>query len=1006
MYPEITFSKANTQYLNGCSFALAQFTPVRYIPATGKVSYAQSVTVTVDVTASKSDRSNQLWLTPENQATVERLAQNPEAVAQYKNRARTISGYDLLVITPEVWVSHFDEYVEFYEARGLRTHVTALEYILANFDGRDDAESVRNYIVQEYENEGISMVLLGGDSNVVPWRALFCHAQEGYDDNLPADMYFAGLDGTWNDDDNDLWGEIGEDDLLPEIAVGRMTFNNELQLNNIMHKTLEYQANPVLGEFHTVILGGEHLGEGYYGREDLERLIGMCEDFDYTTYGIPTDYNFVKYYASPTNQWNSGTFKKTINNTGGQYIYHVGHANTNTVAGWEVMDIGDNSFAQLDGVRHNYNFFHTHGCVCGDFTHSCILERMVTIATGFVATTGNSRYGWYQPWGDGMAAHLNREFVDAYYNDRLPYIGTAFKEMKIATAPFITTPFGDEGCLRWNTYDLNIMGDVAVCPWLDEPFYPEISYASALTLGTTATQITVNKEGTPQSNFRCSIFHNGELVARGETDVNGVADIQIVGGLDVADTLTIIVTGPNAWPQTFTMIGLNENTAFVYPQNVDIHGDFEFGTDISMDVDFTNAGLVEAANVTATLSSVSEFVTLSKSTVDIGTLSAGQTVSIADAFDITVASNIPDETKVNFVMTCTDGTNVWNRDLFFIAKAPKIVINEVTWNEIDGNMNGCIDPGETVRVTVSGVNKGHRIAQDPYINGSVDNDYITFLDNGNHFDDIDVNDIFEESVDMIVSQEMPVGILVNMSMSIMSGQYVETKVEQFYGGSVMETFETGDFSMYDWRHEGNAQWFVTDSISHSGNYCAQCGNIKKNQKTSLLLQVNLETDGVMSFYVKTLTKYKKDYLVLYVDGKIAKLWTGDIDWTCESYTLKAGTHNLKWCYDTSSSGATDGNVCWIDDIVFPGNTTVIDDVEEIASVEAVAVYPNPANDVVYLKGTDIQYVEIYNAIGMRVLSMNVSDSASIDIAGFATGVYFVRTYGKSGDVTTTKLIKK
>lgn len=1009
VYPETTYTKVSTQYLNGCSFAFAHFTPMRYIPATGKVSYAKSVTVTVELTASKSDRSNKLWMTPEIQARVERLAQNPEAVTAYKNRARTIlPSYEILVITPEQWVPYFDEYVSFYEARGLRTHVIALEYIVDNFDGRDDAERMRTYIAQEYENEGIMMVLLGGDSNVVPWRALYCEASSEQD-NLPADMYFVCLDGTWDDNNNGIWGEIGEDDLFPELAVARLTFNNEIQFNNMMHKTLEYQANPVLGEFHTDVLGAEHLGDGYYGSTDIERLVGGSSDFDYTTVGIPSDYNFVRYYASPTVDWNAGRFKKTINENGGQYVYHLGHANTNTVAGWEVQDITDASFGKLDGVQHNYNFFHSHGCICGDFTHGCILERMANIATGFVATIGNSRYGWYQPWGDGMAAHLNREMVDAYYNDRLPYIGTAFVEMKIMTAPYAInpSPFGDEGCFRWNIYDINIMGDVAICPWLDEPFYPEINYASALTQGTTTTLVTVTKEGAPQSNFRCSIFRDGELVAFGMTDENGVAAVNFAdGALETTDTLKLIVTGPNAWPQSFTLVGLTEEESFVYPQSIDIHGDFEFGKSISMDIDFTNAGLVEATNVTATLSSESEFVTMSKSTVEIGTIGGGQTVSIADAFDIVVAGNVPDEAKVNMLITCTDGINVWNREIFFIAKAPKLMINELAYEEIDGNMNGFIDQGETVRVTVSGINKGHRIAQNPYIYGGSNTDLITFVNNNVQFDDVDVNESFEETIDFVVSEELPTGVLINLDLSVISGLYVDTKEIQFYSGSVNETFETGDFTMYDWQHSGNADWFVTDSISHTGNYCAQCGHIRYNQKSTLILDVELETEGVMSFYFKTFTKKNKDYLVFYVDGVVIDFWSGDNDWTYVSCNLKAGSHTLKWCYDTASTGGTEGNVCWIDDIVFPGNTTIMDDVEEIASAGNITMYPNPANDVVNLQGADIQYVEIYNAAGMKVLSMNVSDSVSIDISGFATGIYVVRTYNTSGNVATTKLIKK
>lgn len=1005
VYPETTYSKVNTQYLNGCSFAFAQFTPVRYVPATGKVSYAKSVTVTIDVTVSKSDRSSKLWMTPEVQARVERLAQNPEAVQQYKNRARTIGGYELLVITPEQWVSHFDEYVEFYEARGLRTHVTALEDIIANYDGRDNAEKMRTYIAQEYENEGIMMVLLGGDSNVVPWRALYCYVSDEYVDNLPADMYFVCLDGTWDDDNDGLWGEIGEDDLLPELGVARMPFNNETQFNNMMHKTLEYQANPVLGEFNTVILGAEHMGDGYYGSTDLNRLIGGSSDYDYTTVGIPADYNFIKVYETSSKPWSGKWFRDEINAAGGQYVHHEGHANTDYVAGWYVNTTDDNTFAQLDGVHHNYNFFHSHGCICGDFTHTCMLERLVNISTGFVASTGNSRYGWYVPWGDGMAAHLHREFVDAYYNDRLPYIGTAFVEMKIMTAPYVSTPWGEDGAMRWNLYDINILGDVAVCPWLDEPFRPEVSYASALTLGTTTTPITITKRGEPQSNFRCSIFHNGELLAFGMTDANGHADIDFADALDVADTLQLIITGPNAWPQTINILGINNNTAFVYPQDVDIHGDFLYGSNISMDVDFKNAGAVTANNVTATLSTASDFVTMSKSSVNVGTVNAGASVTIADAFDFEVASNIPDETYVDFVMTCTDGTNVWNRDVFFQAVAPVMKINELAYEEVSGDMNGFLDPGETFSITVSGKNIGHCVAENPYIHGSLNSEYLSFVSNDTHFANLAVGDEFTESVEIRIADDAPNGTTVTINMSAITGQYSAEKCIILTVGTVQEDFESGDFSHFNWTLEGDDNWFITDSEAHSGVYSAQSPQLSKHQSASMIIEMENTTDGELSFYYKMHIQHNRAALIIYLDNVVKTMLYGDLDWTQYTMELPAGQHSVKWCYYTAQSGSTEEYVCWVDDITFPGNTIILG-VESVDSNAEIAVYPNPANDVINVKGNDIQYVEIYNAIGIKVVSKNVNDSESINIADFASGIYFVRIIDKSGNITTEKIIKR
>ena len=59
-YPSKDFNTVSTQVLNGISFAFGGFTPVKYKPASGQVSYAQTVTVTVDYQASRADHSRKL----------------------------------------------------------------------------------------------------------------------------------------------------------------------------------------------------------------------------------------------------------------------------------------------------------------------------------------------------------------------------------------------------------------------------------------------------------------------------------------------------------------------------------------------------------------------------------------------------------------------------------------------------------------------------------------------------------------------------------------------------------------------------------------------------------------------------------------------------------------------------------------------------------------------------------------------------------------------------------
>ena len=94
VYPDKEFNHVNTQILNGVSFAFGGFTPVKYKPASGKVSYAQTVTVTVEYQASRADYSRKLWLRPETKNSVNRLAQNAEMLETYARRDGALPEYD------------------------------------------------------------------------------------------------------------------------------------------------------------------------------------------------------------------------------------------------------------------------------------------------------------------------------------------------------------------------------------------------------------------------------------------------------------------------------------------------------------------------------------------------------------------------------------------------------------------------------------------------------------------------------------------------------------------------------------------------------------------------------------------------------------------------------------------------------------------------------------------------------------------------------------------------
>ena len=999
-YPAQRFGSTSTQYLNGVAFAFGGFTPMQYIPATGKVSYARTATVTITTASSRDDHSGKLWLTPENEASIIRLAQNKEDLDSYRHRGREISGYDLLVITSEEWVPYFGEYLDLYNGKGIRTHIVSLEEIYATMSGCDEQEQIRNYIIQEYESNGISMVTLGGDVAIVPFRFLWCFAQEGYEDQLPADMYYACLDGTLNDDGDDRWGEVGEDDLLPELGIGRLPFNNESQFNIIMEKILSYLHTPVLGEFTSPILGAEHLGDGYYGSDDMERLIGTNSDFEYTTHGYPTNYNFKRYYASPTQNWSGAAFKNVIG-TGGQYVHHVGHANTGIVANWDISAMGPTFFANNNGTDHNYMLFHSHGCICGDFSHGCILEKMVTIPTGFVVTTGNSRYGWYVPWGDGMAAHIHREMVDAYCHDRIPSVGMAVREAKIATAPWVNTGWGDEGCLRWNIYCLNVIGDGALCPWFEEPFNPNVIYEQGIMAGATSTTVHVSHFDTPLPDFQVSLFDGETLLGRAITNENGDATLTFDPAL-TAGAMQLIVTGQSAWPQTFEVTGLNNGEAYVYGDILSLEGEAVSGTQmLGVSGDLYNKGNAIAYNVHATVTSDCEYITTHSSNFIIDEFEPNGIRHYDHLGLIDIANNIPDQTIFTLDLTTYVGETTHTTHKEFIASAPQMEFSNFVIDDSMGDGNGYADPGEHIILNINGKNSGHALAPDAYLTVTCSDPEIHLETETFPLGDITADGNLSAFLSLYSDGSTISGTVAYLNMELTSGEYSASYNYILTVGVITESFESGDFSYTDWEHSGEQPWFVTDEEAHTGNYCARSGAIDDNEVSNLIIHADILEDSEISFWLKTSTEYHKDYLAFFIDNKLKQIWSGEIDWTYYSINFPAGSHTFKWLYDKSPHNATGSDCAWIDDITFP-RSCVVTSIEETVTKKQTNVYPNPCQGNFTLELVGESDIVVSNLLGQTVISLNKASGIQ-QIHLDNAGMYLIQIYNASG-VETLKVV--
>jgi hypothetical protein len=574
-YPANATGHLSTRFMNGFGIAMSVFTPVQYNPAQGTLKYFQKVTIIIKTKKSETAKESLANISSREEiiTEVKEFIQNPESVSDYPKKESKAGEYELLIITPNTYQNSLQNIITLNIQKGIRTKVATTETIYSTITGSDNQMKIRNYIIQEYQNYGIKYVLLGGDVELVPYRGFYCYVQSGsgYEDyGIPADLYYAALDGTWNTNNNNKWGEPDEDDLLPELSIGRMSFSNTTDLNNLMAKTVSYQSSPVLGELARTLLAGEKLMDVplTYGEDYLELLIGLRNDNGYTTNGIPNTANIDKLYDKNIGGagWSKAMLLTRLNQ-GKNFIHHSGHANEDYVMRLYNSDITTTNFSQVNGTTHNYELIYTHGCICGAFdANDCIAEKMTNLANFAVSFVGNSRYGWFnEGFTEGPSAHLHREFVQALYTDSLSFVAEAHKLSKIRTSPWVEAPGQWEpGALRWCFYDNNVIGDPTLSVWTNEPITIQAVYPSTIMANVASFNVNVKKNSTAVRNFRCALVKNNVMYGLGITNASGNAQVVMFQTPPVG-VAQLIVSGYNCLPTSYNIdvipLGINEITA-------------------------------------------------------------------------------------------------------------------------------------------------------------------------------------------------------------------------------------------------------------------------------------------------------------------------------------------------------------------------------------------------------------------------------------------------------------
>jgi hypothetical protein len=205
-FPGDLFTEVGVYWFRGYKILVLDLYPVQYIPASGELFCYNDMTVSVKL--SIDGTINPLYRGFEkDRLEVINKVDNPKAVTTYTQPdAHPVDSYDLLILTTDGLKDGFELLKNAHDYEGITTVIKTLSDV-----GGSTPEDIREYIGDAYTDLGIDYVLIGGDDDVVPARILWVFGLDEettpYETYMPSDLYYGCLDGPYNYDGDNKWGE-------------------------------------------------------------------------------------------------------------------------------------------------------------------------------------------------------------------------------------------------------------------------------------------------------------------------------------------------------------------------------------------------------------------------------------------------------------------------------------------------------------------------------------------------------------------------------------------------------------------------------------------------------------------------------------------------------------------------------------------------------------------------------------------------------------------------------
>lgn len=1019
-YPSEIATLKNPTQLRGLDVIGLSISPVQYNPITKELIVYNEIDISIEFDGGNKhfgdDRLRSPYWDPIYECNILNYNQLPSI--DYSKRMQSWiknrdEGTEYIILIPnnEEFRPYAENLANFRRKQGIMTEVYTLAE--AGVNSSEELQSWIRYIYNNWEIPPVAICLFGdngGDLNL----------------EIPAMTIPHSLDGTCISDNP--YADVNQD-YLPDICLSRIVASNIEEAERLITKQLDYEYNsPCMDEYYynkpvaacgwSMSAWFQFCSESVVGYlrtigKDPVRINGIYDYYSPDTWSYADNSDFIYNYFGPdglgyipstpdeAGGFDGGSGAKALEamNNGAYIIQHRDHG-WNTI--WYQPSLDISQLSMLNNTKH-YPFMISVNCRTGAFNSSndCLIEGFLRQTTpsgescgivGAIAPSAqsysyaNDAYAWgvwdffensFLPeWG--TQTQYNNNYLPAFANISGKYFLSQYQFPNYYNDMFVTT------CNIYHAHSdafLRLFTEVPQTMPVNHSMAISSNSPSVMVIAPINCMIAITSEENDEVNILAV-----------EKSLGLPKNIHLPDNLEPGTNLTIKITGQNYLQYENNIIVLEDETAYVVMSDFNFDNetkDLNYNDNTYLNLDMKNMGALVSTGGNVSLSCNSDKINITNNNTQFSNIDIFDELTLEDAFLINVVEGIPNKEKVTFTLTIEHDGIVHSQDFNVTVYSPELVMTDFSGEEMEGNNNNIIDPGENAKFKFTIKN----ISLFPLDNIQaklISNDgYIRVITDDLTIDHLDVNQSADIEFEAFIEWNVGIDGLISMKLQLNQGAYTfENDVERIVA-IFIEDFESETLNP-EWLNDFSAPWFLDTQDVYEGNQSIRSGMIYDNGITNFSINYESNFNQYISFYYKVSTEDYYDVFRFFIDNELKLEESGNGSWVLAHYYVPQGNHNYRWEYSKDYSYSNGYDCVWIDYITFPGG---YDEIEEIRNDNNLQIYPNPADNNISIEIRDHDdeeaIISIYNTLGIKVLEQRNTNS-DIDISSYTPGLYFVK----------------